>query len=366
MQFCSHLQPLLIPISKIWSKLNLTSLRKVSIQFALERSRINHAFIGRKYIIDFLSNAQGLTHLRLSFLSEGTFFFPNLFDCTWPNLENIVVNHIILRDTTSDDQPESNSKWTAFFRRHSKLTTVALPYDTGSPSITVVDMPNLKSFSNHASDQMPLSRLITPALARRLQHLTICEKDSILLFSEKGIYKELESLKTCCITSERNLPADYQNINRILENFIAYVTNLQKIHLPAYQINQNYDMTDFFETLSLLQCLPNLTHLSGVVWNDSLSRAPEADGSLSLCSERLSCEWYNFFRLQYIIPVTVPLPGFTVGNSTKSVPFVLRLARDRRKKCVTYEPVSDPTTIRECDSTLWGGFYGGGITQSVS
>ncbi|GJJ06918.1 hypothetical protein Clacol_001114 [Clathrus columnatus] len=322
---------------QIWSNPNLTELRKLSIHFGRGHRKPCLPLGEMSYITTMLSKTQALTHLNLTI--DHTSALKSLLDQTWPNLENLVIGSN-QTDLLPKDCSQAPSILINFFKRHRKLTTLSLPssiyHPHSQPYITMDSLPALVSFSYNPPVQVSLSNVLSTASARRLLHLTISEKNASLMHSNMDIYKELISLRTCCITSEPPSPTNYENINRIIENFVAHVTNLEKIHIPP--IHGNVFEGIHFETLSLLQCLPRLTHLSGLTYRNGTHR-------------EISTELYQFYQLKYLIS-----PLFSVGGRK---PFcVFGLTRDKTKRCVLFEVVSDNSNP-EYDMGTWGNLYKG-------
>ncbi|GJJ09869.1 hypothetical protein Clacol_004093 [Clathrus columnatus] len=246
--------------------------------------------------------------------------------------------------------PQDPSILINFFKRHPKLIALSLPsyvyVPTSSPCITVESLPRLESLSYNPPVYVPLSQVLSPASARRLRHLTISEQDASLEHSNIAIYKELTSLQTCCFTSDTRFPTDFKNVNRILESFVAHVTSVQKIHLPT---NGTLQSLSDFGTLSILQCLPNLTHLSGLwFWTSDLSQDPLFPSR----QDPLLQEFNHFFRLEYVIH-----PSLTSARNG-NLP-VFRLTRDNKTRRISVEDVSLKGRNLDCDMATWGNFYRG-------
>ncbi|GJJ06915.1 hypothetical protein Clacol_001111 [Clathrus columnatus] len=319
---------------KIWSNSNPTELRKLSIHLGRKHSVLLDEM---SYITNMISKNHALTHLNLTIDASS---LVRLLKNIWPNLENLVIDSTGA-DLLPKDSSPSLSFLTNFFKQHQKLTTLSLPshvYRLQSHPciITLESLPALESFSYNPPVLIPLSKVLSIDSARRLLHLTISEKDASLTGCNRDIYKELTSLQTCCITSESPFPTNYKNVNRIIENFVARVTNLERIHLPPIQGN-TLEGTHF-ETLSLLQCLPKLTHLSGLTHHHRTHR-------------EISKELYQFYQLKYLIS-----PSFSVGGRN---PFcVFGLTRDKKKRSVIFEAISENRNP-ECDARTWGSFYRG-------
>ncbi|GJJ09867.1 hypothetical protein Clacol_004091 [Clathrus columnatus] len=323
---------------QIWSKLNLAVLKKLSLCVRTPRDLSLRSLLNELSSIgNMLSIAPTLTHIQLTVYDTVPM---TLFDFTCPNLENVVIEV----DTLGINTPQDPSILVDFFKRHPKLTALSLPSHvyapTSSPYITVESLPKLVSLSYNSPIRVPLSQVLSPASARRLRHLTVTNKDASLKHSDLSIYKELTSLQTFCFTSETSLKTSYRNINRILTIFVTHVTSVEKVHLPddGRELGGVY-----IKTLSILQRLPKLTHLSGLLlWSGDL-----------LPQDPLLPELYRFSRLEYAIYSSITPSIF---DDTCA----FRLTRDSKTKCISVEEVSPKgRTLSGCDQATWGNLYRG-------
>ncbi|GJJ06992.1 hypothetical protein Clacol_001190 [Clathrus columnatus] len=324
--------------SYIWSKLDLTTLQKLRLQFQGPQPAI--LFCEVTYINSMLSNAKSLTHLNLTI--EHVASFVKILQSTWVNLENLTI---VLRDA-SVSQLNNPSALTNFLKRHPNLTTLSLPafaYVTGFPPYMDI-LPSLISLSYNSPIQVPLGQVLSSPTLRRLRHLTI-DKEDPSLFLNEDMCRELTSLETCYIKG--SLLVKYGNINQILTNLGTHIPTLQRICLPHITLplkpNPGAPLEEvLFEALSLLQRFPNLTHLAGVPWAADFS-GPRHD--------RLFQSLYRCHRLKYVIS-----PSLEGGKPI----CVFRLTResDNSVERMLIEPVPE-MAYRHCHPDTWGGFYQG-------
>ncbi|GJJ12872.1 hypothetical protein Clacol_007118 [Clathrus columnatus] len=315
---------------RIWTKFDRTALQKLSIRTTISLGGTGYWPIPVNWVGNILSDTPRLTHLSLSI--QHITPSANLFDYTWPNLENLIINNGSIFSRPA--QPQSKPKFSDFFKRHPTLTTLSLPYNiyrfSNFPDITVECLPNLASFAYDGLPRFPSSLVLSPVSARRLRHLTICDNAAALQSRDNmNIYKELTSLQTLCFTVNAH-GSNYKNIDEILEILAVHATGLQKIHLPTDET----PLTSYYTTLSILQRFPKLTHLSGI-W------AYNIDDRDPLLQELYQCR-----QLEYAIHV---------GHD--NTPHVFRLVREfeHEDKCMLVEV--DAERNPNCDMRTWGGFY---------
>ncbi|GJJ06986.1 hypothetical protein Clacol_001184 [Clathrus columnatus] len=325
---------------QIWSKLDLTTLRKLSIRLGGPRPLLREL----THIGTMLSNARALTHLNL--MTERTSYPLSIFDYTWPNLENLSIGRTVHLMTTDTQDPLTLAN---FFKRHPKLTTLSLPSNiyprNSSPNITLENLPQLQSFAFDSSARVPLGKLLSPALARKLQHLTISEEDALSESSNMDIYRELTSLRTCCITSGPVFITNYRTVHRILENFVGHILNLEKLDISTRGPREHSKV--YLDILHLVQRFPKLTHLSGIWGNDLLHHGRPWYYTLSR-------ELCNFPQLKYVIP----LPSVSLKDEKQFR--VFQLVRDSSDLLLEYTPEK----AQDYDTATWGGFYKGMDTAS--
>ncbi|GJJ06996.1 hypothetical protein Clacol_001194 [Clathrus columnatus] len=336
----------------IWTKFDLSVLNKLAIQL---RRESHLPILGEiTFLGNMLSNAHVLTHLHLTIERTNSMTFLNLAKYTWPNLENLVINSTI--HLVPMGVYQNPSDLISFFKRHSSLTTLSLPsnifpqFPNLPHYISVEHLPRLKAFSYEtpiSHEVLQLNRVLSPASARRLCHLTISEK--VAERSNMDIYKELASLQSCCITSQSTL-VNYTTIHQILKIFVGRVTNLQKIHLPPQHVSDRRLQEKNFVTLSLLRGLPNLTHLSG--WVSSLP------GTEVTWKQQLR-EFQHFDKLKFVIP-TRNWPTDADVNEERTLFF--RFTRDSEGKLMVEDVLGDvlPSGVGYLS---WGGFYRGMVNE---
>ncbi|GJJ12883.1 hypothetical protein Clacol_007129 [Clathrus columnatus] len=309
------------------STLLMTATKLEGLQVRASWNRTSFPLGQANWVGDLLSNTPKLTHL--SFTIPHATLSVNLLDYTWPNLENLFIDTSNISPTT--DVPPPPSKFTDFFKRHPKLTTLSLhcnvyPPST-SPLVTVECLPKLESFSYDGPLGVPLSLVLSPASARRLRHLTVHDNAVPLEPpNNMDIHKELTSLKTLCFTL---VPwaVNYDNINQTLEVLAEHAIGLQKIHIPTTESL----FKRYLETLIILQRFPKLTHLSGM-WPHDINR-----------HDFFLWQLYQCPQLEYVI---------NIGHD--KTPCVSRLIRKIKHsdKYMMAKLVSEKNP--DCDMRTWG------------
>ncbi|GJJ12876.1 hypothetical protein Clacol_007122 [Clathrus columnatus] len=320
---------------QIWTKLDRTALQKISIRVGTSWSRTSVSLHQANWVGDMLSDTPKLTHLSLTI--QHTKLSVNILDYTWPNLENFVINnHSIFPTPVGVVDVQPPSKFIDFFKRHPKLTTLSLPWFVYPrslfPYITVECLPNLESFAYDGEPRSPLSKVLSPASARRLRHLTI--RDNALGCSNNlEIYKELTSLQTFSFTLNP-LATNHSNttLNPILEVLAMHATDLQKIHLPTFGVLSEIS----YAALSFLQRFPKLTYLSGI-WAYDIN-----DHDLLLQA------LYQCRQLEYAI---------YLGNDNTCRVFRLirEFEQEDKDERISVEVVSGKNL--DFDMRTWGNFY---------
>ncbi|GJJ12879.1 hypothetical protein Clacol_007125 [Clathrus columnatus] len=312
---------------QIWTKLDRTALQKLSIQietcWTWNRNYVPSS--QATWLGDMLSDTPKLTHLNLTIQLTSPSI--NILDYTWPYLENLIIGDSNIFPATGVSPPPS--KFTEFFKRHPKLTTLSLPYFVYSPGtsfyITLECLPKLESLAYDGLLGEPSSLVLSPASAKRLRHLMMYDDaDSLRLPENMDIYKELTSLQTLCFTLDQRGVYHY-NLDRVLEILAVHATDLQKIHIPMGKD----PLTRRNSTLSVLQWFPKLTHLSGVRTND-INRS----------------NFYLWGHLEYVIYAKDDdMPNFS------------RITRknDHEGEFSRAEVVSGKNP--DCDIRTWGNFY---------
>lgn len=216
------------------------------------------------FISEFLFHSPELTHL---YICVSPTVQTKILHYSWPKLEHMTIRNIaIITPTATPDSGELRQ----FLERHPNLLTLSLPLTSYPASsehfITEGILPRLKSFyydNNSEEINLPtLCQLLSPSAARNLTHLTLRLTDAALA-SQKGIYRQLRNLESCCLIGDELLCDEIVVIDlmKVLEHFVAHVTNIRYLQLPGIQPHVVPELSGL---ISVIQLLPNLTHLFGL------------------------------------------------------------------------------------------------------